>query len=60
MATERFTAADVPDQAGRTALVTGANTGIGYEAALVLAGNTFFLWNKPARKVQPRTLREPA
>jgi len=33
-----FSAADVPDQSGRTALVTGANTGIGYEAALVLAG----------------------
>ncbi len=33
-----FTAQDVPDQSGRTALVTGANTGIGFEAALVLAG----------------------
>ncbi|MBA59149.1 MAG: oxidoreductase [Gammaproteobacteria bacterium] len=28
---------DVPDQAGKTALVTGANTGIGYDAARVLA-----------------------
>jgi len=28
---------DVPSQAGRTALITGANTGIGYEAARVLA-----------------------
>lgn len=33
-----FTAASVPDQSGRTVLVTGANSGIGYEAALVLAG----------------------
>jgi NAD(P)-dependent dehydrogenase (short-subunit alcohol dehydrogenase family) len=28
---------DVPDQAGRVVVVTGANTGIGYEAAAVLA-----------------------
>ncbi len=35
---ESFTAASVPDQAGRTVLITGANSGIGYEAALVLAG----------------------
>jgi NAD(P)-dependent dehydrogenase (short-subunit alcohol dehydrogenase family) len=32
-----WTAADVPDQQGRTAVVTGANTGIGFEAAKVLA-----------------------
>jgi NAD(P)-dependent dehydrogenase (short-subunit alcohol dehydrogenase family) len=36
--TSQWTAADVPDQSGRVAVVTGANTGIGYEAALVLAG----------------------
>ncbi|MDG4663407.1 SDR family NAD(P)-dependent oxidoreductase [Mycobacterium sp. 236(2023)] len=36
--TSKWTAADVPDQTGRVAIVTGANTGIGYEAALVLAG----------------------
>lgn len=33
-----FTATDVPDQTGRTFFVTGANTGIGFEAAKVLAG----------------------
>lgn len=33
-----FTAASVPDQSGRTALITGSNTGIGWEAAAVLAG----------------------
>ena len=32
-----FTAADVPDQTGRTILVTGANTGIGFAATKALA-----------------------
>ena len=32
-----FTAADVPDQSGKCFIVTGANTGIGFEAAKVLA-----------------------
>src|SRR6516165_10014527 len=31
-----WTVADVPDQSGRTAVVTGANSGIGFEAAAVL------------------------
>jgi NAD(P)-dependent dehydrogenase (short-subunit alcohol dehydrogenase family) len=34
----RWTAADIPPQAGRLAIVTGATSGIGYEAALALAG----------------------
>jgi NAD(P)-dependent dehydrogenase (short-subunit alcohol dehydrogenase family) len=33
----KWTAADVPDQSKRTAIITGSNTGIGYEAAAVLA-----------------------
>jgi NAD(P)-dependent dehydrogenase (short-subunit alcohol dehydrogenase family) len=32
-----WTTADVPDQGGRVAVVTGANTGIGYHTAAVLA-----------------------
>ena len=36
-ASSKWTAADVPDQSGRVAIVTGSNTGIGYEAAAVLA-----------------------
>jgi NAD(P)-dependent dehydrogenase (short-subunit alcohol dehydrogenase family) len=33
----KWTAADVPDQGGRVAVVTGANSGIGYQTAAVLA-----------------------
>ena len=33
----KWTAADVPDQRGRVAVITGANSGIGFEAAAMLA-----------------------
>ena len=33
----KWTAADVPDQTGRVAVVTGANAGLGLETAAVLA-----------------------
>ena len=32
-----FTEKDVPDQTGRTVVVTGANTGLGFETARVLS-----------------------
>jgi NAD(P)-dependent dehydrogenase (short-subunit alcohol dehydrogenase family) len=35
---DRWTEADVPAQRGRTAVITGANTGLGFETARVLAG----------------------
>jgi NAD(P)-dependent dehydrogenase (short-subunit alcohol dehydrogenase family) len=33
----KWTTADIPDQSGRTAVITGANTGLGYETAAALA-----------------------
>ena len=37
MAASEWTAAQIPSQAGKVALITGANSGIGYQAALELA-----------------------
>jgi len=34
---QKWTATDVPDQSGRIAIVTGANSGLGYDTAAVLA-----------------------
>ena len=33
-----WTAADIPDLTGKTAVVTGANSGLGLESAKALAG----------------------
>lgn len=35
---ENFTAADIPDQSGKTFFITGANTGLGFESAKAIAG----------------------
>jgi hypothetical protein len=38
MTIENFTDKDVPDQSGRVFFVTGANSGLGYQTAKLLAG----------------------
>ena len=38
MAHTQWTSNDIPNQRGKVAVVTGGNSGIGYEAALALAG----------------------
>ena len=59
---EPWTAADVPDQGGRTAVVTGANSGIGFEAAAVLArrGAITFLAFRDAGKAEAAAARMTA
>lgn len=49
-----FTAADVPSQTGRTIVITGANSGIGFEAARVLVkkGARVVLAGRDPKKVQ--------
>lgn len=59
MSDTRWTAADVPYQQGRTALVTGANAGIGFEVAMVLAvrGATVVLACRDTAKAEAAAAR---
>jgi len=54
-----WTAADMADQTGKTFIVTGANSGIGYEAALELArkGGTVVLACRSAKKADEAVAR---
>ena len=60
MSASRWTAADVPDQTGRIAVITGANSGIGYEAAAVLAARGARVTVRLRETVNPDLLLVPA
>ncbi|MEZ0494590.1 SDR family NAD(P)-dependent oxidoreductase [Kineococcus sp. TBRC 1896] len=61
MSSTRWTAGDVPDQHGRVAVVTGANTGLGFETAKVLAarGATVVLAVRDVEKGSAAAARMP-
>jgi NAD(P)-dependent dehydrogenase (short-subunit alcohol dehydrogenase family) len=44
MASDKWTAADIPDQSGRTAIITGANSGLGLATARELARAGADVW----------------
>ncbi|MDQ2651109.1 MAG: oxidoreductase [Actinomycetota bacterium] len=55
---KKWTASDIPDQSGRTVLITGANSGLGLESAIALAakGATVLLaCRNPERGERART-----
>ncbi len=53
-----FTAKNVPDQTGKTVFITGANTGLGYETAKVLAGQNAKVIIGCRSKVRGRQAKE--
>ena len=59
MASARWTAADIPDQSGRTAVVTGANSGLGLATARELA-RAGAAWCSPAATRPRATARRAA
>jgi NAD(P)-dependent dehydrogenase (short-subunit alcohol dehydrogenase family) len=56
---EKWTERDIPDQKGRTAVVTGANTGLGFETARALAarGASVVLAARDTRKGEQAAAR---